>query len=156
MIKLSSSLHTLNRSPPYQVPTKIYVKPLVNTIIIQYTPTKQYISMARWNVQHYWYTCVRVEGKYWNYNSVFCKTNQHYKGLGVGVWHKYMWNRCVILDHKKKEIHWADIKMGRFDKSNRNYYHPDVRTWENRTPIEHNCILYRNWIYGNANIWVLP
>ena len=61
MIKLSSSLHTLNIPPPYHVSTTWYVKPLVNSIMLWYNPTQQYTSVSRWNVKQYWSTGVKAE-----------------------------------------------------------------------------------------------
>ena len=46
MITLLSSLHTLNRSPPYHVTNIWYVKPLVNAIILWYNPTQQFFDIS--------------------------------------------------------------------------------------------------------------
>ena len=53
-------------------------------------------------MQQYWSTFVMVEEAQWNYNSVIYKTNKYSRELGVGVCHKFMLNRCVILDHKNR------------------------------------------------------
>ena len=47
IITLLSSLHTITRLPPYHVSNMCYVKPLVNTMILWYTPIKHYTSLAK-------------------------------------------------------------------------------------------------------------
>ena len=56
--------------------------------------------------------------------------NQYFRELGVGVWHKFMWKRCVILDHKKQIQAGSEPHMGWFDRLHRKYYRPGGINWK--------------------------
>ena len=54
--------------------------------------------------------------------------------------------RGVLYWTKKQRHSGSESQMLWFDHLPSKYYHPDVRAYKNKTPLEHNCILSSNYI----------